>query len=160
MTLPRLHELPSFLSAVDSFKSSGGHRLLIWGFTGDRIREKPILGWGLDAARSIPGGKVEIRPGQSWLSLHPHDAALQVWLELGAPGAVLFAMFVSLMWLRLDSTNTRRAYAAAAGGSLTAALIVAFAGWGIWQEWWLSMLEFALFATLVVGRAASSVDQR
>jgi O-antigen ligase len=155
VTLPRLADLPAVFAAVDAFKDSAGHRLMIWSFTGERIAERPILGWGLDAARAIPGGKDEIRPGQNRLPLHPHDAALQLWLELGAPGAILFALVVGLLWLRLAEAPWPRIYAAAAGGSLAAALAVAFAGWGIWQEWWLGTLSFVLFAVIVMARAAA-----
>jgi len=155
MTLPRLARLPSVFATVDAFKTSAGHRLLIWSFTGERIAERPGLGWGLDAARAIPGGKDEIRPGQDRLPLHPHDAALQLWLELGAPGAALFALLVGLLWLRLGEVAWPPLYAAASGGSLAAALAIAFSGWGIWQEWWLGTLALALFMTLVMARAAA-----
>jgi O-antigen ligase len=155
LTLPRLAHLPAFFATVDAFKGSAGHRLLIWSFTGDRIAERPLLGWGLDSARAIPGGKVEIRPGQSWLPLHPHDAALQLWLELGAPGAILFALLLGLLWLRLGAAAWPRLYAAAAGGSLTAALAIALSGWGIWEEWWFATLGLALFATIVMAQAAA-----
>ena len=156
LTLPRLARLPSVFATVDAFKDSAGHRLLIWSFTGHRIAERPVAGWGLDSARAIPGGKIEIRPGQDWLPLHPHDAALQLWLELGAPGAMLFALLVGLLWLRLARAPWPRLYAAAAGGSLFAATAVASSAWGIWQEWWLGTLGLALFATLVMARAAPS----
>jgi O-antigen ligase len=154
-TLPRLARLPSVFATVDAFKSSAGHRLLIWSFTGDRIAERPVLGWGLDSSRAIPGGKVEIRPGQDWLPLHPHDAALQLWLELGAPGAALFALLIGLLWLRLGKAPWPRLYAAASGGSFAAALAVAFSAWGIWQEWWLGTLALALSMTLVMARVAA-----
>jgi hypothetical protein len=153
LTLPRLAHLPSVFATVDAFKASAGHRLLIWSFTGERIAERPLAGWGLDSARAIPGGKVEIRPGQSSLPLHPHDAALQVWLELGLPGAALFALLIGLLWLCLGEAPWPRLYAAAAGGSLFAATAVALSAWGIWQEWWLGTLGLALFATLVMARA-------
>ncbi len=158
MTLPRLASLPALFAAADSFKDSAGHRLLIWSFTGDRIAERPFFGWGLDAARAIPGGKDEIRPAQNWLPLHPHDAALQVWLELGAPGAALFALVIALLWLRLAAASWPSLYAAAAGGSYAAALAVALAGWGIWEEWWLGTLAMALFVILVLARAAKVDD--
>src|SRR6185369_6348777 len=109
--------------------------------------------------RAIPGGKEEIRPGETRLPLHPHDAALQVWLELGVPGATLLALFVGWLWLRLGEAPCPRLYAAAAGGSLAAASAVAFTGWGIWQEWWLGTLGLALFATLVMARAAADADK-
>jgi O-antigen ligase len=59
--------------------------------------------------------------------LHPHNAPLQAWLELGAPGAVLFAGVVALFWLRLDRLPGPPIYKAAAGGSLAAALAPLFA---------------------------------
>jgi O-antigen ligase len=156
LTLARLAHLPSVFATVDAFKDSAGHRLLIWSFAGDRIAERPLLGWGLDSARAIPGGKVEIRPGQMSLPLHPHDAALQLWLELGAPGAILFALLLGLLWLRLGAAPWPRLFAATAGGSMTAATLIALSGWGIWEEWWLATLGFALFATLVMARTARS----
>jgi O-antigen ligase len=155
LTLPTLARSPPVFAAVDGFKESAGHRLLIWRFAGDRIAERPWLGWGLDAARAIPGGDVEARPGEKFLPLHPHDWALQAWLELGAPGAVLLALFVGWLWLRLGQRPWPRLYTAAAGGGLTVVSAVAGAGWGIWQEWWLGTLALALFAVLVMGRAAA-----
>jgi O-antigen ligase len=154
-TLPRLGHSPGIFSVVNGFKESAGHRLMIWSFAGDRISERPILGWGLDSSRAIPGGDQEFRPGEKFLPLHPHDAALQVWLELGAPGAALFALSIAGLWWRLGDAAWPRLYAAAAGGGLTAALTVGFAGWGIWQEWWLGTLALALFAILVMARAAA-----
>ena len=143
-------------AAADSFKVSAGHRLLIWSFTGEHIAERPLLGWGLDSSRAIPGGNSEIRPGQNWLSLHPHDAALQVWLELGMPGAVLFALLLGWFWLRLDRLAAPRLYVAAAGGGLTATLAPLFAAYGVWQEWWLGTLALALFLGLTLARAATA----
>lgn len=154
LTLPRLADNPSVLATADSFKNSAGHRLRIWSFAGERIAERPLLGWGLGSARAIPGGQVEIRPGEKRLPLHPHNAALQLWLELGVPGAVLFALFAGWLWLRLAGAPWPRPYAAAAGGSLAAAFAVAFAGWGIWQEWWLATLAMAAFAIIAMARAA------
>jgi O-antigen ligase len=154
VTLPRLARLPGVFAAVDHFKDSAGHRLLIWSFAGDRIAERPFTGWGLDSSRAIPGGADEIRPGQNWLPLHPHNAALQVWLELGMPGAALFALLVAWLWLRLAATAWPRLYAAATAGCLAAAIAAAFSGWGIWEEWWLATFGLAAFAIIVMARAA------
>lgn len=153
LTLPSLAGSPGLFAAVDNFKESAGHRLLIWRFAGDRIAERPLLGWGLDASRAVPGGNVEARPGEKFLPLHPHDSALQAWLELGAPGALLLALFVGWLWLSLAEAPWPRLYRAAAGGSLTVVSAVAAAGWGIWQEWWLGTLALALFGVMVMARA-------
>ena len=154
LTFARLGWLPALTENADAVKLSAGHRLWIWSFVGDRIAEHPLVGWGLDSSRSIPGGKDSIRPGESWLPLHPHNAPLQLWLELGVPGAVLFALIVACIWHAIAVAPWPRMFAAAAGASLASALIACVAAYGIWQEWWIGVLWFSLFGVLVMARAA------
>lgn len=156
LTFARLEQLPALSESADSVKLSAGHRLLIWSFTGDRIAERPLGGWGLDSSRAIPGGEDPIRPGETWLPLHPHNAPLQLWLELGVPGAVLFAFVVALAWRALAHAGWPPLFFAAAGGSLTIAFVGCFATYGIWQEWWLGTLWFSLFLVLVMARVGRS----
>ena len=140
---------------------SAGHRLLIWSFVGDRIAEHPLRGWGLDSSRSIPGGSDPIRPDETWLPLHPHNAPLQVWLELGVPGAVLFALLGGWLWLAVGRADWPRLYAAAAGGSLATAFVASVATYGIWQEWWQGTLAFSFFMVLIMARVAiAGVERR
>lgn len=154
LTFARFAQLPLLAETADAVKLSAGHRLLIWSFVGDRIGERTLTGWGLDASRAMPGGKDPIRPGQTWMPLHPHNAALQLWLELGVPGAVLFALLVAVAWQALAAAAWPRLFAAAAGASLAIALIACFASYGIWEEWWLGTLWFSLFAIIVMARVA------
>jgi O-antigen ligase len=93
-------------------------------------------------------------PHETWLPLHPHDAALQVWLELGAVGVLPFVALLALLWYRVADAAWPRLYGAAAAGSLAAALTIGFLSYGIWQEWWLGTLALALFVVLVLGRVA------
>ena len=154
LTFAKLAQLPLLPHSADAIKSSGGHRLLIWSFAGDRTAERPLIGWGLDASRAIPGGSDPIRSGQTWLPLHPHNAPLQLWLELGVPGAVTLALLIALAWVALAEMDWDPLFAAAAGASLTAALLASFASYGMWEEWWVSALWFLLYAVLVMGRIA------
>jgi O-antigen ligase len=156
LTFARLDRISGMIHSADSVKLSAGHRLLIWSFVGDRIAEHPLRGWGLDSSRAIPGGRDLIRPNETWLPLHPHNAALQLWLELGVPGAVLFALLVGWVWLAFGRTGWPRFYAAAAGGSLATAFVASLATYGIWQEWWEGTLSFALFVVLVMARVAAA----
>jgi exopolysaccharide production protein ExoQ len=154
LTFARLERVPGFSETADNIKVSAGHRLLIWSFAGDRIAERPLAGWGLDASRVIPGGKDPIRAGETWMPLHPHNAALQLWLELGVPGVALFALLVARLWAALATVGWPPLFSAAAGAALTIALIGCFGTYGIWQEWWLGALWFALFTVLVMARVA------
>jgi O-antigen ligase len=156
LTFARLDWVSGVVHTADEVKLSGGHRLLIWSFVGDRIAEHPLRGWGLDASRAIPGGRDPIRPDETWLPLHPHNAPLQVWLELGAPGAVLLALLGAWIWLAFGRLDWPRFYAAAAGGGLASAFVASTATYGIWQEWWGGTLSFSLFMTLVMARVAAT----
>lgn len=160
LTFARFGRLDVFTERADAIKLSAGHRLWIWSFAGDRIAEHPLAGWGLDASRSIPGGKDSIRPSEIWLPLHPHNTPLQLWLELGVPGTILFALVVAYLWHALAVASWSRMFGAAAGASLAIALIACVATYGIWQEWWLGVLWFSLFGVFVMARAAPPTIMR
>ena len=143
-------------------KYSGIHRLLIWRFTADRVAERPVLGWGMDASRAIPGGKTDFNDilptlhypsGAEALPLHPHDAALQWALELGVPGLALGLAIVIFVLYRVGWRDELPAHERAAALALCgSAIIVALLSFGIWQAWWQSALW--LVATLYAGNAA------
>ncbi len=158
LSFARLDRLPSLTEEADAVKISAGHRLMIWSFVGDRIAERPLAGWGLDASRAMPGGRDPIRPGETWLPLHPHNAPLQLWLELGVPGVALAALLVAYLWLGLAEVRWPRLFAAAVGASLAAAIIACVATYGVWQEWWIGTLMFSLFLILVMARILHSIS--
>lgn len=156
LTFARLERVSDLVATANEVKQSAGHRLLIWSFVGNRIAEHPLAGWGLNSSRAIPGGKDLIRPGESWLPLHPHDAPLQLWLELGVPGAVLMALLSAHAWLALARADLPRLYGGAAAGSLACAFVATLATYGIWEEWWQGTLWFCLFLVLVMARVAAA----
>ena len=61
-----------------------------WGFLFQKILEHPFIGHGFDAARTFNDTHI-IRgfEGRAIVSLHPHNAGLQLWVELGLIGAML-----------------------------------------------------------------------
>lgn len=135
--------------AAPLLPESAIHRFAIWRFAGDRIAERPLLGWGMDASRAIPGGKtpvyrlypeLHINHVAQAMPLHPHDAALQWRLELGLPGvALILALLGCVLWpaARQAMPGWRRALVFAYVG---AAATVALLSFGAWQAWWLSAL--------------------
>lgn len=117
------------------------HRLHIWHFTAERIAEKPLTGWGLDASRIIPGGDVEVIKDGASMQLHPHNAPLQVWLELGAMGA--FGLVAIVCLPLLTAMRLPREAQAISLATTIAALVIASLSFGIWQHWWLATLALA-----------------
>ncbi len=121
----RPHELPGQIG-----KHSWAERLDIWRFVSGEILQNPIKGWGLDASRAWPND----------IPLHPHDAALQLWLELGALGAALGALFWGWLFTRIAvMVDEDRTMAAAATASAVAYLTIGALSFGVWQEWWLAV---------------------
>jgi len=132
--MPFLTELiPSFdqmisIAKENDINPANFHRLFIWRFATDNIWAYPWFGWGLDASRVIPGAKELILWGVETMPLHPHNGALQVWLELGAVGAVTVTILVYKIL-----SNTGSAFNLAYAVSY---LIYAMLSYGAWQGWW------------------------
>lgn len=123
------------------------HRLYVWQFAVGKTLEKPVIGWGLNTARIMPGGRdvIDIKPPckNNWTSgeslpLHTHNAILQIWLELGGIGAVIFAFILAV--INLGILNPSRALAAFSQGQVASAILISGLGFGAWQSWWLSLL--------------------
>jgi len=124
------HELPGQIG-----KASWAERLDIWRFVSGEIYANPIKGWGLDASRAWPND----------IPLHPHDAALQLWLELGVLGPFLAALFWGWLLLRIAAmVEGDRNMAAAAAASASAYLTIGALSFGVWQEWWLALGALAV----------------
>lgn len=146
------------LPSLETIPMSAAHRVLIWDFVQGRIAEKPVLGWGAEGGRTIPGGRDLFpaetldrfgltsadsrawftRPQPQRLPLHPHNAALQIWLDLGLLGAVLAA------WLAVALGIAAARIGPGAVGALAAGAVTGMLSYGVWQEWWIG------FALLVV----------
>ena len=120
------------------------HRLTIWRFAGAEILHAPVFGAGLEASRAIGAGKHVVVTDDAGdvrdeevMPLHPHDAPLQLWLELGGIGAVLAAVLLLALVPPL----------AAAGGAgaamLAAGFFFASVSYGLWQSWWQAALWLA-----------------
>jgi O-antigen ligase len=121
---------------------SWAQRVGYWTHAADWIADHPLRGWGLEASR-------EFGPG---IVLHPHNGPLQVWLELGAVGALAAA---AVWWLALGRLARPKADLVAAATAGSAAVYLLFGGvnFGLWQEWWLAL------AALVVVVAAAAKGQ-
>ncbi|MFM8679391.1 MAG: O-antigen ligase family protein [Alphaproteobacteria bacterium] len=134
--------------ANDAQLGSVWHRAEIWSFVSRQIAERPVLGWGLDSSRAMPGGSEKIRGNDEWLPLHPHNGILQLWLELGAIGGAIGASIAARAAWRASDPGEDLASRFAMTGTLAAALAVFCTAYGTWQGWWMATLWLAtLFAS-------------
>ena len=112
--------------------------------------QKPILGWGFNNSREIPGGKSNLDESEAALPLHPHNAALQWWLELGAVGALIWA---GIVLLATESTRLRvsgRIEKAFVSGTIASVYTISMLSFGTWQTWWLSFLFLTTALTILL----------
>jgi O-antigen ligase len=152
-SLPRAETVRSDYPGVPA---SFVHRLAVWRFANDRLSERPIHGWGMRASRAIPGGEVLIdvggrRPGKT-MPLHPHNGLLQIWLELGAIGALLAAAFLFAAVSALRRLEADRAGHAALIATITTGFAYSSLSYGIWQTWWLAAMALSVIFTLTLAR--------
>jgi O-antigen ligase len=139
------------------------HRLLIWDYALGRIAERPVLGFGFDAAREIGGreekrhfdfdpepGRPLYRPFFEPIPLHTHNGVIQLWLELGGVGAALGLGLLLLVWRRcLAETDPWRRGAQSA--FFAAVMMPVLLSYGLFQAWWVGTV-WLLTASLQAGR--------
>lgn len=165
--------MPLLVGLIPQFPSAGlppsaVHRLVIWDFAAARIAEKPLTGWGLEASRAMPGGRAQpdaatldrlnitvpahreflSQPHVEVMPLHPHNGALQLWLELGGIGALIGAALM----LALGFAASRSAAPAVGAGMLASAAVTGMLSFGLWQAWWVASLLLAMVALALVPR--------
>ncbi|MDH5750271.1 MAG: O-antigen ligase family protein [Rhodospirillales bacterium] len=122
-------------------------RVFIWHNASRIIAEHPVLGTGLDTARAISSaaqkypfyGQLGSHRQSEAIPLHTHNGVLQIWLELGALGAVLLAIFLVMLIRRIGLAANRPDRAVGYGVFFTG-LTIASVSYGIWQSWWLGTL--------------------
>lgn len=175
--------------ALSILPDSGVHRLVIWEKAALLVGERPWTGWGYNNARKIGDhfGDISLTlpapPGEEGVFIartqvipnHPHNAALEWWLDLGAVGTVLITVFVAAsVWRGLPDRPTpgrpasrpptpeRPAFCPVEAG-MAAALVAAFAiaqtAFGTWQPWWMTTLFMAALlarATLIESQAETA----
>jgi len=125
-------------------------RMSYWSHTVDWILARPVRGWGLDASRVMGPG----------ITLHPHNGALQIWLELGLVGAVAAAVFWGLSLIRLERERPDLPMAGVAG-SAAAFILFAWINYGLWQQWWMAVgVLIPVLAAMLSNREARAKSTR
>ncbi len=128
------------------------HRLELWDHGAALARERPLLGWGIDAFdhRPIAPERLERARKMTKPEPHPHNAGLQLWIEGGLVGVLLGIAFVAAIAWRIGRMEPRRRPWGTA--LLAVGLAPVLVSFGIWQATYLALAATAAFAlTLLVG---------
>ena len=140
-----------------------------WEAVGEKIMEKPLFGHGLEATYNwgetfssrpewLADAVARYGPNQGWaqyeiINNHPHNMALQIWVETGLIGAVLAAIAVVFLGWRLKAPSTWPPVAKYAAAGLVGAVLSIFSfGYSFWNE--------AFWATVTMAAAAILLQAR
>lgn len=130
-------------------RSYAAQRMEIWDFISRRALEQPWLGHGVEATRTITNfDTARIYYPMSEV-LHPHNFALQVWIESGAVGALFLCAF--LIYLLHASYRSGSVAARIFLPVLIACLSAAATGYGLWQGWWLGSFTALAALSILMG---------
>lgn len=140
-------------------------RIFIWQTAAHHIAKSPWLGMGMNTARTISTSKDKVAfsvvagstsPRTSEpMPLHPHNAVLQVWLELGAVGAAIMAGLLVVIVRAIGSVDDA-VWRALTLAALAAGFTVAAVSYSIWSSWW----QGTLWLTAAFVLAAAPAPRR
>ena len=133
------------------------HRLFIWNFAMDAAKDTLFIGKGIDASKAIdvPDSKMITYRGvkMSPMPRHPHNNVIQIFLELGVIGLILFGTFI---WKMLDHfshvADKDRPYGSAFYGMFVTYFTIGMISFNMWQSWWLLVILYA-YLTMNLAKA-------
>lgn len=133
-------------------------RMEIWDFVARRALEQPFWGFGTEATRRITDFDTAQIYQRGTEILHPHNFALQIWIEFGLLGVIPAAGFFT--WLigrvRRAGENAARLFLPA----LFAGIAMAATSYGLWQGWWLGLFWLAAgYCALAVREAPTQEEE-
>ena len=129
-------------------------RLVVWKATAREAIACLPWGCGADAARALkeslgtvmlPGSPIPLRA----MPTHPHQIFMQVWLELGLPGALLLGFAIlagARAVLSAETPSILKAAVAAAAATVVASSLIEASIWQVWRlsSWGLASLVVTL----------------
>jgi len=122
---------------------SAKHRLFIWHFVSNKIIEKPIFGSGFGSSKIISSNNDQMieYKGYHWspLPLHPHNNIMQIFLETGLIGLLLFLALAykflkQIEFAILDKKEFN--FGLIAFACFINYYIIGMISFNIWQLWW------------------------
>lgn len=143
--------------AVISHAANISMRLENWDFLARRIMENPWTGFGVDTTRAMTF-ETEQRYFHGNTLSHPHNLGLQLWIEFGISGVILFGSILVCLYRRLKSLSlASQILPFTMFGGIIVYLLTS---WSIWAGWMdgliLWVLGLLFLATRPKGDQATS----
>lgn len=146
-------------------------RLYIWNEVASSIFEHPWKGIGMDGTPHHE--KTLVKRKWSYIDkqgmrqeaesarfgMHPHNAILQLWLELGLFGVILGTLIAHLTLLQIYRTNLSLIEKAVSAGLFTGTFMIVWVNLGFWQNWWISGLWMIIGLTITMFKRKREINE-
>ena len=147
--------------AIDNFefviptKLIDAHRQFIWGFSIKKFYHKPFFGYGQDTSNFIKGGQKvigsEFTGDMTFIPSHPHNFFIELLLDIGLVGLVLFLILILLVnikiW-RLNNSMSLKFFLIFFNAYFWGSSLVNFS---FWLGWWQG--SYYLLLSLIASQA-------
>lgn len=133
------------------YAASAGNRLEIWDYVSRYALQNPLLGYGIEATRAVEAFDTQEIFQKGRTILHPHNVFLQIWIEFGLLGVIVFSGLIIHLFRQIGCLPPQDKKACIPG--LVAALSVSLTGYGFWQSWWIGFLIFLTTISVLAIRA-------
>jgi O-antigen ligase len=151
------NQSPRDISSINEIPDSGRHRLFIWKFTASRAMEKPLFGWGFNSSPEIPVDEetdIVYFNQYKWypLPLHPHNNFMQIWLECGIIGLVLFTALLIKVLMSINKNHKKNrdlTWTSLACACFMNYLFIGMISYGLWQMWWISIISIVVLLFII-----------
>lgn len=131
-----------------------GARMEIWDFTSRYALQSPLTGHGMDATRSVESFDHQRLYHKEDSVLHPHNFAIQLWVDFGLAGAVAACALIS--WLIWQIRRLEPAVARPALIALLLTLLVAAISYGLWQSHWIGVMLYVCALVILLSTSRQS----
>ncbi|RTK92834.1 MAG: O-antigen ligase family protein [Rickettsiales bacterium] len=138
---------------ADFLPISAKHRLFIWSYSANKILEKPVSGWGHGASRLFDTKDDEMIIYKNYhlhpLPTHPHNNIIQILLENGIIGLILYLILICkylIIWGKtteqqitnsLDKFKNIRFLRSVGYACFSTFFLISMISFNMWQSWWL-----------------------
>lgn len=129
------------------------HRLIIWSYAKEKIMDRPFTGHGFFLSRYMSQELRQTERGTNYqyMPLHPHNSILQVWLELGIIGIIIFLIFIKVLLNKIYFYHKVNPLTSTlALSTFLQILVTGQIAYGFWQTWWIAtiIINFILYTVL------------
>lgn len=120
-----------------------GNRLEIWHFVMEYAMSNPFFGHGIEATNYVEHFNHEHLYNKYDTVLHPHNFAVQIWMEFGLLGIVVTMAILNSMLIALYNVKDIKVCKILTSLFISVVMISSFT-YGLWQSWWLGEFIFLL----------------